>query len=158
MHSQVFRKDFKMTEFYRKAGVIWNGDLKEGGGVISTESKVLLEQPYTYKGRFEDEEATGTNPEELIAAAHAACFSMALASTLKKNGFEPKKATTTATCELASQNGGFAITSMQLNVRAEVPDIDNPTFQELVIKADNGCPVSNLLRNGLNIEIDATLI
>jgi osmotically inducible protein OsmC len=147
-----------MTEFNRKAGVIWNGDLKDGQGMISTESKVLLEQPYTFKNRFEEDEPTGTNPEELIAAAHAACFSMALASTLKKNGYDPKQTTTTATCIFASQNSGFAITGMQLHVRVEAPGIDNPTFQKLVMEADKGCPVSNLLRDGVNIEIDATLV
>jgi osmotically inducible protein OsmC len=147
-----------MTEFNRKAGVIWNGDLKSGDGKISTESKMLLEEPYTFTNRFEEEEPTGTNPEELIAAAHAACFSMAMASTLKKNGYDPKQTTTTAACIFTSQNGGFAITGMQLHVRVEATGIDNLTFQKLVMEADKGCPVSNLLRNGLNIDIDATLI
>lgn len=78
-----------MTEINRKAGAIWKGDSRSGEGVVSTESQALFERPYTYKTRF-DGDTTGTNPEELIAAAHAACFSMALASTLKKNGFDPK--------------------------------------------------------------------
>ncbi|SRR6266496_5686374 len=145
-----------MTEINRKAGAMWSGDSKNGQGQISTESKVLYEQPYTYQTRFGEE--SGTNPEELIAAAHAACFSMALASTLKKNGFEPKETDTNATCTIASSDGGYDITRMQLHVRADVPKIDNATFQKLVQEADTSCPVSKLLRNGLKIEIDATLI
>jgi osmotically inducible protein OsmC len=100
----------------------------------------------------------GTNPEELIAAAHAACFSMALASTLKKNGYEPKQTDTNATCTVASKNGGgYEITHMLLHVRAEVPDMDEETFQKMIIETDTICPVSNLLRHGLELEITATL-
>ena len=84
-----------MTEFNRKAGVLWTGDLKTGTGLISTESKALFESPYTFATRFTDE--VGLNPEELIAAAHAACFSMSVASTLKKNGYNPVQTETTAT-------------------------------------------------------------
>lgn len=142
----------------RKAGVIWRGDSRSGSGLISTESQVLFERPYTHQARFNGQETSNTNPEELIAAAHAACFSMALASTLKKNGFEPKQTDTTATCTLAPQNGGYAITNMELHVRADVPGMDNSKFQRLVLDADRGCPVSNLLREGLKIEIDAMLI
>ena len=145
-----------MTEFNRKAGVLWTGDLQNGNGLISTESKVLYELPYTYQTRFGDE--VGLNPEELIAAAHASCFCMAMASTLAKNGYTPVQTETTATCTLASQNGGFAITNMKLHVRCEVPGIDEATFNKLVMEADQGCPVSNLLRDGLNIEITTDLI
>ena len=145
-----------MTEFNRKAGVLWTGDLKNGNGLISTESRVIYELPYTYQTRFGDEE--GLNPEELIAAAHASCFSMAVANTLEKNGFTPVQTETTATCTLASQNGGFDITAMRLHVRCEVPGIDEATFNKLVMEADKGCPVSNLLRDGLKIEITAALI
>jgi osmotically inducible protein OsmC len=145
-----------MTEFNRKAGVLWTGDLKNGNGLISTESKVLYELPYTFQTRFGDE--VGLNPEELIAAAHASCFSMAMASTLAKNGYIPVQTETTATCTLASQNGGFEITNMKLHVRCEVPGIDEATFNKLVMEADKGCPVSNLLRDGMNIEITADLI
>ena len=145
-----------MTEMFRKAGAMWSGDSRNGHGSISTESKVLYEQPYTYQTRFDYE--PGTNPEELIAAAHAACFSMALASTLKKNGFEPKETDTNATCTIAPIDGGYDITRMQLHVRADVPGIDNATFQQLVQQANTSCPVSKLLRNALEIQIDATLI
>jgi osmotically inducible protein OsmC len=146
-----------MAEFTRKAGVLWTGDLKNGNGLISTESKVIYEVPYTYETRFGDQE--GLNPEELIAAAHAACFSMSVASTLAKNGFNPVQTETTATCTMASKDGGgHEITNMQLHVRCEVPDIDEATFDKLVMEADKGCPVSNLLRDGLNIDITTDLI
>jgi len=144
-----------MTEIGRKAGVLWTGDSRSGRGSISTESKALYEVPFTYQTRFGD--GTGTNPEELIAAAHAACFSMALASTLKKNGYEPKRTDTSGTCTVVSKNGGHEITNMRLHVRAEVPGIDDETFQKLIIEADQNCPVSNLLKHGLKLEITATL-
>jgi lipoyl-dependent peroxiredoxin len=145
-----------MTEFNRKAGVLWTGDLKSGKGLISTESRVIFELPYTYATRFGDEE--GLNPEELLAAAHASCFSMSVASRLKENGFTPVQIETTATCTLASKNGGHEMTNMRLHVRCEVPDIDEETFNTIVIEADENCPVSNLLRSGLNIEITSALI
>jgi lipoyl-dependent peroxiredoxin len=144
-----------MTEIHRKAGVLWSGDSRAGTGLISTESKVLYEQPFTHQTRFGD--GMGTNPEELIAAAHAACFSMSLASVLKKNGFEPIRTDTSATCTVTSKNGGHEITHMHLHVRAEAPGVDDETFQKLIIEADEKCPVSNLLKHGLKLEITATL-
>src|SRR5512144_2510255 len=108
-----------MTEISRKAGVLWSGDSRSGTGLISTESKVLYEQPFTHQTRFGA--GSGTNPEELIAAAHAACFSMSLASVLKKNGFEPIRTDTSATCTVVTKSGGHEITHMLLHVRAEVP-------------------------------------
>ncbi len=146
-----------MEEKYRKAGVLWTGDLKNGNGIVSTESKVLFEQPFTYGMRFEDEE--GTNPEELLAAAHAECFSMSIANTLAKHGYDPVRTDTTATCVFSPKDGaGYEITTMQLHIRAEVPGIDENTFQKMIREADEGCPVSKLLRNGLDIQIDATLL
>jgi osmotically inducible protein OsmC len=145
-----------MTEFNRKGGALWSGDLKSGGGTISTESQALYGAPYAAETRFGDK--AGTNPEELLAAAHSACFSMALASTLSKNGFDPVRADTNATCTVASKDGGYEITSMLLHVRAEVPGLDPATFHKLVAEADKGCPVSNLLRSGLEIQIDAELL
>lgn len=146
-----------MAEIYRKAGVLWTGDLRNGRGIVSTESRVLFEQPFTYQTRFEDE--PGTNPEELIAAAHAACFSMSIAGILAKNGYEPVRTDTTTTCILASKDGGgHEITTMQIHIRAEVPGMDEDTFQNLIMEADENCPVSNLLRNGLELQIDATLL
>lgn len=145
-----------MAEIKRKAGALWTGDAKSGVGMISTESRALYALPYNYQTRYGDQ--TGTNPEELLASAHATCFSIALAETLKKNGFEPKKADTVAICTVASNNGSHRITRMQLHVRAEVPSIREAVFQELVSEADQSCPVSNLLRSVLEIEIVATLI
>jgi lipoyl-dependent peroxiredoxin len=145
------------NKFYRKAGVIWEGDLKSGKGLISTESQALFEEPYAYDNRFENE--PGTNPEELIAAAHAGCYSMAFAGALTKKGFQPERVDTTATCTLEpKENGGFKISGMHLHVRGQVPDIDEATFKEISKEADEGCPVSNLLREGLEIDIDVELI
>lgn len=144
-----------MTEINRKAGVLWSGDSRTGTGLISTESKALFEVPFTYQTRFGD--GAGTNPEELIAAAHAACFSMSLASVLKKNGYEPIRTDTTATCTVVTKDGGHEITHMRLHVRAEVPGLDDGTFQKLMMEADQKCPVSNLLKHGLKLEITATL-
>ena len=145
-----------MTEFNRKAGVLWTGDLESGKGLISTESRVIFELPYTYATRFGDEE--GLNPEELLAAAHASCFSMSVASRLKENDFTPVHIETTATCTLAPKNGGHETTNMRLHVRCEVPDIDEETFSRIVMEADENCPVSKLLRSGLDIEITTALI
>lgn len=146
-----------MAEFDRKAGVLWTGDLKTGNGLISTESKALFELPYTYATRWGDE--VGLNPEELIAAAHASCFSMSVASTLAKNGYTPVQTETTATCTVASkEGGGWEIPRMRLHVRCQVPDIDEATFNQLVQVAHENCPVSNLLRDGLKIEITTNLI
>jgi lipoyl-dependent peroxiredoxin len=146
-----------MAEFNRKAGVLWAGDLKTGHGLISTESQALFELPYSHPTRFGNE--VGVNPEELIAAAHASCFSMMVVSTLEKNGFNPVQTEVTATCTLASKDaGGHEINNMRLHVRCEVPDIDETRFNELVMLADRGCPVSNLLRGGANIEITTALI
>jgi osmotically inducible protein OsmC len=145
-----------MAEFNRKAGVLWTGDLETGKGLISTESKTIFELPYSYQTRFGNRE--GLNPEELIAAAHASCLSMSVASTLKKNGYMPVQTETTATCTMASRNGGHETTNMRLHVRCEVPDIDEDTFNQIVMEADKHCPVSNLLRDGLKIEITTALI
>ena len=133
----------------------WRGDLKGGQGDITTESGALKRQAYSFSTRFEQE--PGTNPEELIAAAHAACYSMAFALTLSKKGYEPESIATQATCSLEKQGDGFAITQMKLEVEGHVPDIDAATFQEIAEAADQGCPVSNLLREGLTIELHASL-
>lgn len=146
-----------MVEKYRKAGVLWTGDLKNGSGIISTESRALFEHPFNYGQRFGDDE--GTNPEELIAAAHAACFSMSLAKAIARNGYEPVRTDTTTTCVMSfGEESKTKITTMQIHVRAEVPGMDTDTFQQIIAEADENCPVSNLLRNGLEIQIDATLL
>ncbi len=145
-----------MASITRKAGVIWNGDSRSGSGMISTESKVLYEQPYTFATRFEN--AAGTNPEELIAAAHAACFSMALASTLKKNGFTAKEIETNAECTIESRDGGYEFAHMLLHTRCQIPGIDDSTFQRLAGSAEKGCPVGKLLEKGLKVDLKAELI
>jgi osmotically inducible protein OsmC len=146
-----------MTTILRKAGAVWNGDSRNGNGKISTESKALFEQPYTHKMRFDPSERSGTNPEELIAAAHAACFSMTLASTLKKNGYDPEQIETTATITLMSESGNNEITDMNLHVRVFVPGLDEASLRKIIPAADEHCPVSNLLRNGLDIKIETEL-
>lgn len=141
-----------MREIKKRGGALWHGDLQSGHGVISTQSQALYEVPYNFGTRFGDKE--GTNPEELIAAAHAACFSMAFANVLKKNGYDPKQVGVSATCTLVDKNGGFEIVKMNLHIHGEVPGLDLETFEKLAKTADKGCPVSNLLRPGLEIELD----
>jgi osmotically inducible protein OsmC len=108
--------------------------------------------------RFDPSETSGTSPEELIAAAHAACFSMALASTLKKKGYDPEQVETTATITLTSESGNNVITDMNLHVRIFVPGLDEASLDEIISAADEHCPVSNLLRNGLEIKIETELV
>jgi len=145
-----------MTDFDRKAGVLWKGALKSSHGLISIESRALFELPYSYQTRFEDEE--GLNPEELLAAAHAAGFCMAVAERVEENGYKPVETETTATCTVASKHGGYEIAKMHLHVRGEVPGIDEATFNKLVMEADKKCRVSNVLRQGLKIEITTALV
>ena len=145
-----------MTEIIRQAGAVWKGDLRTGKGVISTESTVLAEVPYSFATRFENE--PGTNPEELIAAAHSACYAMAFANTLAKKGYEPQSIDVHAACVLEKRDGGFAITRMRLRARGVVPDIDEDTFYQVAKEADKNCPVSNLLHPGLTIELETELL
>ena len=145
-----------MIEFNRKASALWSGDSRTGTGIISTESQALYELPFNFQTRFGDQ--SGTNPEELIAAAHAASFSMALANTLKRHGYEPQRTDTNVTCTAVASGDGHEITRMLVHVRAEVPDIGDETFQNMVEEADKECPVSNLVRHGVEIEIDATVL
>lgn len=146
-----------MAEIRRTAEAVWKGDLRGGEGRIASESGALEDVAYSFSTRFEDE--PGTNPEELIAAAHAGCFSMAFANTLAEKGYTPESVETQATCVLSSQEGGgFAITRMHLKVRGRVPGIDQALFEQIAEEADAGCPVSNLLREGLEIELEAALV
>jgi osmotically inducible protein OsmC len=127
----------------QKASAQWQGSLKEGTGTLSTGSGALTDKPYSFKTRFEGEQ--GTNPEELIGAAHAGCFSMAFSMILGGAGFTPDKIDTSATITLEPKDGGFAITASHLDVTAVIPGIDDATFQDLAGKAKAGCPVSKLL-------------
>jgi len=138
----------------QKASAIWNGSLKEGHGVISTGSGALTAKPYSFRTRFEGE--PGTNPEELIGAAHASCFSMALSMILGMAGFTPEKIETQATITLEQKDGGFAVTSSHLDVKATVPGADGAAFQEAAAKAKAGCPISKLLN--ATITMDAKLV
>lgn len=137
----------------QKASAQWQGSLKEGTGTLSTGSGALVDKPYSFKTRFEGEQ--GTNPEELIGAAHAGCFSMAFSMILGLAGFTPDKIETSATITLEPKDGGFAITASHLDVTASIPGIDDATFQELAGKAKAGCPVSKLLN--ATITMDAKL-
>jgi len=141
-----------MADIERRAKAAWNGDLKTGRGFLSTESGTLDNELYTFGTRFEN--AVGTNPDELIGAAHAGCYSMALAGTLSSHGYTPERIETDATVTLTRQpQNGFRITKLRLDVRARVPGADEDTLKELSQKAHEGCPVSNALRGGPEIEI-----
>ncbi|MHB8755888.1 MAG: OsmC family protein [Candidatus Acidiferrales bacterium] len=128
----------------RKATAVWDGSLKEGKGNISTESGVLAKSPYSFKTRFENER--GTNPEELIAAAHAGCFTMALSAELGKAGITPESLETTATISMEKQDAGFTITKSHLDVTARIPNADKAAFEKAAEAAKSGCPVSKLLK------------
>ena len=138
----------------RKATAIWNGDLRQGNGHMSFGSGAY-EGAYSFASRFE--EGTGTNPEELIGAAHAGCFSMAFAARLSKAGYDPDKINTKAHVSLENVGGGFKITEVVLETEATVPDIDANTFLELAEDAKANCPVSQALA-GTNIKLQANLI
>lgn len=144
-----------MAELKRKASAVWRGDLRGGDGDISTESGALSKVAYSFSTRFEDE--PGSNPEELIASAHAACFSMAFANTLAQKGYNPESVETHATCVLLAKDGGFEITRMHLTSEVKVDGVTQEELESIKEEADQGCPVSNLLRHGLAIEIEATL-
>src|SRR6267154_1105709 len=124
----------------KKAWAVWKGSVKEGGGTISTETGVLKEAPYGFKSRFEN--GKGTNPEELIGAAHAGCFSMALAFNLQRAGHPAKSVSTTAAVKLEPGEGGFKITSIDLKTEADVPGIDESKFREQAELTKKNCPVS----------------
>jgi osmotically inducible protein OsmC len=137
----------------RKASAVWKGDLKTGKGSIATESGALSNAPYGFKTRFEN--APGTNPEELLGAAHAGCFSMALSNTLGEAGLTADSIETEAVVTLDQADGGFAITAVHLTVVATVPGADAKAFEEAANKAKAGCPLSKVLK--ANITMDAKL-
>jgi osmotically inducible protein OsmC len=138
----------------RTAKAQWNGTLQEGRGQMSFGSGAY-EGAYSFASRFE--EGPGTNPEELIAAAHAGCFSMALSAGLGRGGFKPERVTTTAKVHLVKQETGFAITTIELETEAKVPGIDHAKFQEIADAAKKGCPVSKALA-GAEIRLNAKLV
>lgn len=138
----------------RKAQAVWNGDLFKGNGTMEFGSGAFKGN-YSFGSRFE--EAKGTNPEELIGAAHAGCFSMAFAATLAENGFKPEKVETHARVNLNKVEGGFKITSIELETEARVPDIDNEKFQSLGLDVKKNCPVSLALA-GVEIKLNAKMV
>ena len=138
----------------KKGSAVWKGSLKEGGGTISSESGVLKNAPYGFKARFED--GPGTNPEELIGAAHAACFSMALSLGLGNAGFTAESIQTEAAVRLEKVGDGFAITHSDLVCLAKIPNIDDKTFQQIAEQTKSGCPVSKVLN--AKISLSAKLV
>jgi osmotically inducible protein OsmC len=142
---------------HRSANVVWKGTGAEGTGTITTQSGAFKDVPYGFKARFQSEDGkAGTNPEELIAAAHAACFSMALAFRLTGAGHPPAELRTDAKVEMAKEAAGWTIPSSHLTVVAKVPGIDAAKFQELANDAKANCPISKAL-GALKITLDAKL-
>jgi len=138
----------------RTGSAVWQGNLKGGTGTVSTESGVLENNQYSFSTRFED--GKGTNPEELIAAAHAGCFSMALSGQLEAAGLTAEEIRTSAGVTLEKQDAGFAITKIHLEVTAKVPGADKDAFATAANNAKDGCPVSQVLNAA--ISMDATLV
>jgi osmotically inducible protein OsmC len=137
----------------RKASAVWQGDLKDGKGSISTESGVLKETQYSFSTRFEN--GIGTNPEELIAAAHAGCFAMAFSAELGRAGIVPESIRTTAAVTLDKTDAGWAVTESHLDMTAKIPGMDQSKFNAIANGAKAGCPISRLLK--ANITLDAKL-
>lgn len=137
----------------RAASAKWQGDLKTGHGFVSMASGTLSNTPYSFHSRFE--QGAGTNPEELLAAAHAGCFTMALSAQLAGAGFKADSLETTCTISLEQKDGGFAITESHLVLRAKVPGASQDAFDKAVQAAKTGCPVSKLFNT--NITLDAQL-
>ncbi|NMB88100.1 MAG: OsmC family peroxiredoxin [Chloroflexi bacterium] len=144
-----------MIHIQRTAESEWHGDSRSGQGTITTGSGVFHGQPYTRKMRFEDE--PGTNPEELVAAAHAACYCMALASRLSKAGFTADRLHAKATLSVQQEDIGWTATRMRLEVEGVVPGIDAAAFQQYAMEAKDTCPISRLLAPGLQ-SIDLTAV
>jgi osmotically inducible protein OsmC len=134
----------------RKASAVWQGGLQDGKGTISTDSGVLKDTQYSFATRFES--GAGTNPEELIAAAHAGCFSMALSAELGRAGIKPERIATTATVTLEKADGGFAIPAIHLDVAAKIPGGDKAAFEKAAADAKAGCPVSKVLNAEITME------
>lgn len=135
---------------HKKGLAHWEGDLKHGKGTVSTESGALSQQPYGFNTRFEG--VKGTNPEELIGAAHAACFSMALSLMLSEEGYTATSIDTTAVVTLNKTDGGFAITDIALQSQIVLPDVSPAAFDEIIQKAKAGCPVSQVLKANITLD------
>ncbi len=138
----------------KNASAMWRGGLKDGKGVITTQSGALAEHPYGFNTRFEG--VKGTNPEELIGAAHAGCFTMALSMILGEANLTADQMDTKADVTLEKVNDGFEITAIHLTLKAKIPGVEKAKFMELANKAKAGCPISKLFK--ANITLDATLV
>ena len=138
----------------RSASAVWKGGLKDGRGTVSTETGAVSNVPYTFRMRFEDEK--GTNPEELVAAAHAACFSMALSLFMANEGLTPESIDTTCTVSFENVNGAWTVTASHLQTKVKSPNADPGTFQKAADGAKAGCPISRLLNT--KITMDAALV
>lgn len=134
----------------RKASAEWQGDLKTGKGAVSTESGVLTRAPYSFTARFEN--GTGTNPEELVAAAHAGCFTMALSAELGKANLVPESLRTAATVTLDKVDGAWTVTESHLEVVAKVPGASTDAFRKAAEAAETGCPISKLFKAKITME------
>ena len=143
---------------FRTSTAVWRGSGLEGQGQLTTQSGVLNGQPYGFKARFQSEDGkAGTNPEELIAAAHASCFTMALSAQLTNAGHEPTELQTTATVSIDKQDSGWAITSIHLDTHGTVPGVSSDQFQKLAEDAKKGCPISRALASVPSITLTAKL-
>ena len=134
----------------RSANALWKGSIKEGSGVVSTQSGILDETAYSFKSRFEN--GSGTNPEELIGAAHAGCYAMAFSLMLGEAGYEPTSIDAKAEVSLVEADGGFEIDAVSLTVAAVIDGIDNEEFQQLANQAKEGCPVSKVLNADISLQ------
>jgi lipoyl-dependent peroxiredoxin len=134
----------------RSGHAVWRGGLKDGKGTVSTDSGILKDTPYDFRKRFEND--PGTNPEELIAAAHAACFSMALSLALGQEGMTAESIDTRATVTLEQVEGGFAVTSSHLDTTVRIPGADRAKFEKAAEGAKSGCPISKLLNARITME------
>lgn len=144
-----------MADIARKASAQWTGDLRSGQGSVSTESGVLKDAQYSFKTRFEN--GAGTNPEELLAAAHAGCFTMQLSALLASGGHPPQDLRTEATCEMVREGQGFKVSTMRLVVRGKVGDIDQAEFERYVQQAAQMCPLSRVMQGNVEITHEAVL-
>lgn len=138
----------------RKASAEWQGGIRSGSGSLKSESGAIS-APYNFSGRFES--GGGTNPEELLAASHAGCYSMALSGNLERAGKTATRITTDAACTVEKVEAGFKVTKMHLTVRATVPGIQDAEFQQIAAATKDGCPISGVMKNNVAISLDAKL-
>lgn len=145
-----------MAMMENRAQVVWHGDLQSGSGKLTAQSGAFPELTVTFGARTQAQSGA-TNPEELIAAAHAACYAMAFSNTLAQNGTPPERLNVNAVCSLDRVEGGLKITAMDLTVEGNVPGLNADQFRELAEKAEQRCPVSNALRGNVDIRLQARL-